>query len=136
MMTQIIAVYGSLRRGSYANGLLKGAKYLGQDKISGDLYSLGNYPGLLLDSDEPVLVDLYLLPEDDEGLLISIDRYEGYFNDDEEDSLFVRRKVTTLEGVLEVYIYEYNGTILPQYHTAIPSGDWFDCKGESEGLSS
>lgn len=123
-----VAVYGTLRYGAAANGLMKGCKYLGKDKVSGRLYSLGAYPGLLppIGEESPeqeVSVDVYAVP--DENVLTSLDRYEGYYKDDPDHSLYNREKTVTLEGGMEVEVYIYNSDRVKE-HSRIKTGDWFD----------
>lgn len=122
----ILAVYGTLRRGGPANGMLRGAKWLGLDKIRGCLYNLTSFPALRLSCPEnqkvDVLVDLYELPDGDEAkYLATIDRYEGYYPEAPDQCLYLRREVTTLEKKLPVTVYEYRfAPVAP----TIQSGDW------------
>ena len=118
----ILAVYGTLRRGGPANHLLRGASYLGKDKIPGKLYNLGSFPGYRAEGDGSVVVDLYKLPERFADMLGAIDRYEGCYPSTPDQSLYNRRSVTTLSGKLSVVTYAYK---FPSTNE-IPSGDWFD----------
>ena len=121
----VVAVYGTLRYGASANGLMKGCKYLGKDKVSGRLFNLGSYPGLLMSdnpSDAKVIVDLYEIP--DNVVLTSLDRYEGYYKDDPAHSLYLRKQTVTESGQ-QVQIYEYNSSRVPS-NSLIETGDWFD----------
>ena len=118
-----IAVYGTLRHGAGANALFKGSKYLGQDKISGNIYNLGAYPGLRLDKDGgEVVVDLYEIESPQK--LKSLDNYEGYHPEFPESSLYIREEVLTLEGAMKVSTYVYNNS--PRDEQFIKTGDWFD----------
>lgn len=123
----VVGVYGSLRRGASANGLLNGAKYLGSDKVKGNLFNLGAYPGLLLCRAEKmqkeVVVDLYQLPEE-KGMLKTLDRYESYFPDREEESLYTRKTVVTLEGCMKIYVYVYCGRCDARWEVVPP--DWIE----------
>lgn len=121
---EIVAVYGTLRYGDRANHLMDGCKYLGQDTIKGKLYDLGAYPGAKFSNvsdDSTIVVDLYSFPNP--GILKGLDRYEGYFIDDPDSSLYERKQTTTNEGVATVWVYEYLGAVDEDWR--IESGDWF-----------
>lgn len=121
---EIVAVYGTLRYGDRANHLMDGCKYLGQDTIKGKLYDLGAYPGAkfsdVSDSDT-IVVDLYSLPNS--GVLKGLDRYEGYYIDDINSSLYERKQTLTNESCASVWVYEYLGEVDEEWR--IESGDWF-----------
>lgn len=119
-----LGVYGTLRRGGPANHLLKGAKYLGTDKINGTLYALGDLPCLKLTGagTGPVIIDIYEVPTDDRKIIESIDRYEGHFPTEPDQSLYVRKVVTTLELLTPVCVYEYKFGISGA--TKLLDGDW------------
>lgn len=126
-MCKTIAVYGTLRYGASANRFMKGCKYLGNDAIYGDLYNLGAFPGLKTCTEKDgrkVIVDLYELPEDDREVLGRLDRYEGYYQDAPDQSLYKRIKVLTINSNIEVWAYEFCSDIPSS--TIITSGDWFD----------
>lgn len=117
----VVAVYGTLRKGQGANGYFKDrAKYLGKSRISAKLYRLGWYPGIKLGGERrfisegpTVVVDLYEI--EDERLPAMLDGYEGY------PSLYGRDVVEDENGK-EVWVYEYNGSV--QEDRLISSGDW------------
>lgn len=121
----VVAVYGTLRHGGSANSLMKEAKYLGKDTISGKLYNLGAYPGVRLSEapEEKVQVDLYEVPD---SLIPQLDRYEGCIPGDTSQSLYNRVVVTTNITGHEASVYEYNAQ--PNGTRLIPSGDWFDAR--------
>lgn len=124
-----LAVYGTLRRGGPANGLLRGGKWLGLDRVPGVLYDVGPFPALrpLKEGEEgTVLVDVY---EVDEKVLPAIDKYEGHYPEAPDQSLFTRREVLTTEGTLPVTVYEYKFTPISP---VVPSGDWFDARKPDE----
>ena len=117
----ILAVYGTLRRGGPSNHLLMGAKYIGRDTVKGRLISLGDFPGFKTDGDTPVVVDLYEVDTGKPETLSSIDRYEGFYPDKPDQSLYFRKEVTTEKGLSAViYVYRFDGNV------PITSGDWFD----------
>jgi gamma-glutamylcyclotransferase (GGCT)/AIG2-like uncharacterized protein YtfP len=94
--------------------------------VYGTLYDLGDFPGVRLqpDNGSRVFGTVFLLP-DDPDLLQRLDEYEGFNPDEEQASLFIRRRqtVTLTDGnVLECWIYEYNGT--PSSAQIIASGKY------------
>lgn len=115
----LIAVYGTLRSDA-SNGqlLASGAKRLGMDKISGQLFQLGWFPGLKTATEGEVVVEVHEI--EDEALPDSLDSYEGY------PSLYGRHQVTTAEG-RTVWVYEYNGNV--DGRPRIESGDWATVEG-------
>ena len=83
-------VYGTLkgRTSRQRHRLLRGARFVGGATISGVLYDLGRYPGLVRTSrnGRRVTGELYALPDDSaRRMLRALDRYEG--------SEYTRRRV-------------------------------------------
>jgi gamma-glutamylcyclotransferase (GGCT)/AIG2-like uncharacterized protein YtfP len=113
-------VYGTLRSrytNQYARRLAANATLLGEARVHGRLYDLGDYPGMLLSAapDEWVVGELYELR--DAALLTGLDAYEG---DD-----FRRVSTTAMLGggrEVETCIYEYAGS--PAESQRICSGDF------------
>ena len=78
-------VYGTLRRSfnnTYARRLAEQAEWLGEARVAGRLYKLGQYPGMKLatSGDEWVVGELYRLPDVPElaaQLLAELDDYEA-----------------------------------------------------------
>jgi len=77
---ELLFVYGSLRRGCRAQGLMRhaGARYLGKASVRGRLFDLGEFPGAVKATGASALVlgELYYLPCAVRALK-SLDRYEG-----------------------------------------------------------
>lgn len=80
----LLFVYGTLRRG-YAHPMARllalHADYVGPGQVSGRLYWLGRYPGVVLSNQagEWVKGDLYELKKSSR-VLMRLDRYEGLYN--------------------------------------------------------
>lgn len=128
----LIFVYGTLRQGecadlsekSFGNGK-KHATFVKEDRINGNIYDLGWFPGFLRltdDKDVPfetelpfVVGDVFRLDSDD--IASQLDGYEGFPN------LYGRSQAQT-EGGLTVWVYTYNGN--PHPDRRITSGDWKD----------
>lgn len=121
-----LAVYGTLRRGGPANQLLDGHTYLGQDSIPGTLYDLGAFPAWKQEGNGTVVVDLYDLTSPWARSLEAIDKYEGCFPLNPDQSIFHRRLVTTNGGHPSIaYVYRFDVSGAPK----IKSGDWADVTG-------
>lgn len=118
----LVFVYGTLRRGSARAMSIRfpDSKFIADAKVSGRLYDLGAYPGLLLnESDSLVIGEVY---EVDDELLNKLDDFEAsssYWRKQVEISLGTRRKVCW------IYVPEYNPEFYSR-HTLITSGDWIE----------
>jgi gamma-glutamylcyclotransferase (GGCT)/AIG2-like uncharacterized protein YtfP len=131
MNNHTIAVYGTLRRGERANGMLDGASYLGERNVNGLMYrNNGGWFPFLVDAPEwmsfaDVIVDVYTGVDDEQ--LRRMDQYEGYSENDTRLSLFVREETKTVDG-LSVLVYKYNPEKFKGYecedYSLIASGDW------------
>jgi gamma-glutamylcyclotransferase (GGCT)/AIG2-like uncharacterized protein YtfP len=97
--------------------------FIGNGYVYGQLYKLRSYAAFVLDdSDSKVYGKVFELSED-EYLLKSIDKFEGYYVNDIANSLFVRKKVkTTIENgkQIECWVYVLNQEVGDAVH--IPSG--------------
>lgn len=123
----IIGVYGTLRHGASANALMDGATFLGRDSVKAKLFSLGAYPGLTLDESFKTVVDLYEVRSQQH--LDNLNRYEGYYPDAPEKSLYI--PVTTRANLLEadIMVYQYNiddSEKNTDFLAVIENGDWLD----------
>lgn len=105
-----IYVYGTLRPG-------KGPTI----EVPGQLYNLGWFPGIDLTRQNQRTV-CEVIEVDDEKLE-ALDRYEGYYPNDHEGSLYLR--VPYQDGWLYVYNRSFEG------NEAILSGDWFEHTGKA-----
>jgi gamma-glutamylcyclotransferase (GGCT)/AIG2-like uncharacterized protein YtfP len=123
-VSDLVAVYGTLRYGGRANGLLKGCRRIGTDVIYATLYDLGSFPGVKLGGSNLVLVDVYRLPLiGAASVLMSMDRYEGYNPNETDQCLYRRLKVSTVQHQYHVWVYEYAHAVHEELE--IISGDWF-----------
>ena len=121
MGKHLVFVYGTLRRGG-AGGMsvrFPGATFIADARVSGGLYDLGAYPGLILGgSGSSVVGEVY---EVDDELLNELDEFEA-------SSCYRREQVeiTLGDGGRECWIY------VPERHpensqrTLITSGDWVE----------
>lgn len=120
MNQHLVFVYGTLRRGCARSMSVRfpNSKFIADAKLSGSLYDLGAYPGLLLDeSNSLVIGEVY---EVDDETLNELDAFEAssnYLRKQVEISLGTQRKVCwTYEPDLEFY----------SLRTLITSGDWIE----------
>ena len=67
-------VYGTLRSGGGAAGLLRGCRLAGPGIVAGTLYDLGDYPALVLAGSGPVEGEVWRCPA---YALARLDEYEG-----------------------------------------------------------
>ena len=120
MNKHLVFVYGTLRSGGAGAMFIRfpNSKFIADAKVSGSLYDLGAYPGLLLnESNSLVIGEVY---EVDDELLNKLDEFEAssnYWRKQVEISLGPDRKVCST--------YEPN----PEFYslrTLISSGDWIE----------
>lgn len=113
-------VYGTLRRGQRANGMMEAdGTYIETVRLPDALmFSLGGFPGIALSGGSGIECDLYRI--DNPGLLRRADGYESFYGPDDPDNLYNRVVVTTPTGV-EAFIYVYNG---PPTQYVVETGDW------------
>lgn len=136
--TNLVAVYGSLRRGYHNHHLLTGSKIEGSGRIKGVIFPLGStVPGAYFPQagdnlggqfdqaliNQGVEVELYSVPY---SMMYDLDTLEGYTGN-EASSSYVRvaRPVEKANGeVVFAFVYEYNGRM--GHNKPIKSGDWAD----------
>lgn len=120
MNKHLVFVYGTLRRGGVGAMSIRfpNSKFIADAKVSGSLYDLGAYPGLLLnESNSLVIGEVY---EVDDEILNKLDAFEAasyYWRKQVEISLGAHRKVC--------WTYEPD----PEFYsprTLITSGDWIE----------
>lgn len=122
-------VYGSLRSGFHNPAYDYISKYftlIGEAKVKGKLYDMGNYPAAVQVFDDHFIVgELYDLKEtqDFSWAIEQLDDYEGVNPEEGEKALYKRELVNVLykEQSVEAWIYWYAGDIEGQ--PIIPSGD-------------
>ena len=93
--------------------------YVGRCEISGCLFDLGDYPGLLL-GEGIVHAELYEIG--DASVIQRLDAYELYDSDDPEGSLYIRRLVRLARPDCDAWLYVYNRDVSEK--ACITSGDW------------
>jgi len=120
MNKHLVFVYGTLRRGGAGAMAARfpNARFIADAKVSGSLYDLGAYPGLLLDeSNSLVIGEVY---EVDDETLKQLDEFESSTN-------YWRKQVEILLGAQSRMGWTYEPD--PEFHslrTLIMSGDWIE----------
>jgi gamma-glutamylcyclotransferase (GGCT)/AIG2-like uncharacterized protein YtfP len=124
VMTNLLAVYGSLRQKMGASHLLKdipGVEYEGEDTVTGTLYDLGWFPGLKLNGNNKIIVEVYRVAPD-HPILAVLNTFEGYYPENPKNSLFILRKTFLNSNGKEAMCYEYNRDASGR--PIVKSGDW------------
>lgn len=125
--TNLLFVYGSLMRGmeraSFINNPDK-ARFISNGVARGALYDTGAFPGMIESANgSAVAGEVYEL-FDPETFFETLDLIEGYWPDQPERSLYVRKviAVATNEGMKNAWAYIFNQPIAG--FAKIASGDF------------
>lgn len=116
--TPLVAVYGTLKRGLRNHHWLKGAEFLGADRLTtATLYDLGPYPGAKPEPSRGVEVEVFRVTA---RLLASLDRLEDYRLQTPRAGDYQRVIYTTAYGPAWLYLYNHAVRGCP----AIREGGW------------
>lgn len=120
-MSELLFVYGALRKGASNDWRMKGARWLGAANVPGTLVKIDWYPGLVLGGHQSVKGEVY---EVETELLRELDEFEGIGLRAEGNGEYHRiRGNVNLAGVsTEVWIYEWLKGI--EGYRIVESGDW------------
>ena len=115
-MSELVAVYGSLREGFGNHSLLGDSQLKSEEVLEGEytMLHLGGFPGVVLEGTTPITVEVY---EIDEDTFSRLDMLEGY------PSFYNRKQVETRAGMAWIYYLHCNDEWT---NTFVPSGDWAD----------
>lgn len=117
-MRNLVAVYGTLRKGFGLNALLKSSNLVGVEHhpVPYRMVNVGSYPALLpTDEDNRIFFEIYAV---DDSTLSRLDLAEGV------PHLYNRRTVD-IHG-MECYIYVFTDVEWGEKLEPIPSGDFKD----------
>jgi gamma-glutamylcyclotransferase (GGCT)/AIG2-like uncharacterized protein YtfP len=118
MNKHLVFVYGTLRRGGAGamSSRFPKAKFIAEAKVSGSLYDLGAYPGLLLNAvDSSVLGEVYEVGDE---TLDQLDEFEA-------TSHYERQQVEISLGTHSRPCWVYTPKLeFYSLHTLITAGDW------------
>ncbi len=120
-MSDLIFVYGALRKGASNDWRMAEARWLGPAEIAGTLVKIDWYPGLVLGEGCLVKGEVYEVgPE----LMKELDEFEGIGLKDDRNGEYHRiRAEVLLAGVkTEVWIYEWLKGV--EGYPVVGSGDW------------
>jgi gamma-glutamylcyclotransferase (GGCT)/AIG2-like uncharacterized protein YtfP len=117
-MPELLFIYGTLHPDRAPREISAAARRLtsiGPATLRARLYSLGAYPGAVLDPTAPPIAgELFTVP--DAATLAALDAYEDFRPRSPAESLFLRTKaVVTLDDGSQqnCWVYTYNGSIVP-----------------------
>jgi gamma-glutamylcyclotransferase (GGCT)/AIG2-like uncharacterized protein YtfP len=116
-------VYGHLRRGQVGHERLRLAQHtqwLGEARIHGRLYDLGDYPGLILGGEDVVRGEV--IGFDDATLWALLDAYEEYDPNQPETSEYRRVEADFLNDSGPAWVYVFNRPV--EGLIPIASGVW------------
>jgi gamma-glutamylcyclotransferase (GGCT)/AIG2-like uncharacterized protein YtfP len=120
MNKHLVFVYGTLRRGGAIAMPVRfpNSQFIADAKVTGSLYDLGDYPGLVLNkSNSSVTGEVY---EIDDKTLNELDDFEASSN-------YWRKQVEISLGAQSRMAWTYEPD--PEFHslrTLITSGDWIE----------
>ncbi len=103
----LIFVYGTLKKGLQNHDIMGNSKFISEAYIHGILYDLGvGFPAVLLEEGKPrnrVYGEIYDVSMD---LLENIDEFEGFYPDNEEDSIYLRMETEAYPSSREKIIVQ------------------------------
>lgn len=125
-----VFVYGTLRRGEAndINRLLPTPRYVGQGVITGVMYHLGSYPGVVLGPGGAVAGEVYAIESALEHVL---DEIEEVFPQRKDEYVKREVRVTASERQLDCLVYEINAKYV-MGKPVIVSGDWVRERAKAE----
>jgi gamma-glutamylcyclotransferase (GGCT)/AIG2-like uncharacterized protein YtfP len=111
-MNDLLFVYGTLllQHNSFADYMRKNCTFVSEGKVKGQLYDLGDYPGLTIGNMcGYVYGNLYRMANPTR-ILKELDFYEGVGETQEQPNLYRRDLKTTYtnDGQFDAWVYIYN----------------------------
>lgn len=122
-MSDLLFVYGALRKGASNDWRMAEARWLGPAEIAGTLVKIDWYPGLVLGEGGLVKGEVYEIgPE----LLKELDAFEGIGLEDGRNGEYqrIRAEVMVDDSPMEVWIYEWLKGV--EGYPVVASGDWLN----------
>lgn len=125
MFKERVLVYGTLRQGHYNHRVLGSeATLLREEEVPGyKMLHLGGFPGVVKDLEGGSSIKCELYEIADANDFRSVDRLEGFNEDDPERSFYRRERIDLEDG--PAWLYEYNTEDTDRY-PVIETGDWND----------
>lgn len=120
---QLVFIYGSLRRGGSNHFRMAGAEFIASGTITGRMYRIDWYPGLVLDeAGDEIHGEVYSVgPE----LLSALDVFEGFSAGETQGSEYRRVQTTVVQqdsSTLTAWVWEWLGLV--DESQRVSDGDW------------
>ena len=120
---QLVFIYGSLRRGGSNHFRMAGAEFIASGTITGRMYRIDWYPGLVLDeAGDEIHGEVYSVgPE----LLSALDVFEGFSAGETQGSEYRRVQTTVVQQdsiTLTAWVWEWLGLV--DESQRVSDGDW------------
>ena len=120
---QLVFIYGSLRRGGSNHFRMAGAEFIASGTITGRMYRIDWYPGLVLDeAGDEIHGEVYSVgPE----LLSALDVFEGFSAGETQGSEYRRVQTTVVQQdsiTLTAWVWEWLGLVNESQR--VSDGDW------------
>ena len=120
---QLVFIYGSLRRGGSNHFRMAGAEFIASGTITGRMYRIDWYPGLVLDeAGDEIHGEVYSVgPE----LLSALDGFEGFSAGEIQGSEYRRVQTTVVQqdsSTLTAWVWEWLGLV--EESQRVSDGDW------------
>lgn len=111
--SDLVFVYGTLRRGECNHHYLSGARWLGIHRTDPcyTLLDLGEYPAMISSGKTAIVGEVYAI---NDFLMARLDWLEDYPEE------YIRERIPTPYGLAWIYIYRHPTANVP----VIASGDW------------
>lgn len=122
---QLVFVYGTLRRGGSNHFRMAGARFVALGSITGRIYRIDWYPGLVLDPvGDEIHGEIYAL---DPEQLAALDVFEGFSAGEIEGSEYRRVETTVVQQDSQTrtaWVWEWVG--LTDESQRISGGNWLN----------
>jgi gamma-glutamylcyclotransferase (GGCT)/AIG2-like uncharacterized protein YtfP len=122
---QLVFVYGTLRRGGSNHFRMAGARFVALGSITGRIYRIDWYPGLVLDPvGDEIYGEIYAL---DPEQLMALDVFEGVSAGEVEGSEYRRVETTVVQQDSQTqtaWVWEWVG--LTDESQRISGGNWLN----------
>ena len=122
---QLLFAYGTLMVGFSAHAFLIDAQFISHGILYGArlVHLPEGFPGAI-EGEGEILGEVYRV---DEETLRAIDRYEEYYEDSPEKSLFIRKlkpvRLIPMDEWVEAWVYLLNPSLVKEF-TEVPLGNW------------
>lgn len=119
MDNNLLAVYGTLKRGFGNNRLLSTSEFIGEDIIETDMtmISMGGFPGLVETPGTKNKIHIEVFKPDSEETKKRIDSLEGH------PGWYKKKEITTAFGPANVYYFSENEYSITE-NNIIRDGNW------------